>query len=505
MKRRKRCNAGRLLRLSAVAAAAGVMSAAFGLPAAHAAGKGDVITLRVCNWEEYMDLGEWDEEERIELENGVSILGEQPLYKEFEDWYRKTYGKEVRVEYSCFGTNEDLYNQLTLGDTYDLVCPSEYMIMKLMAEGRLQPYSEAFYDRENEYNYYINGVSPYIYRTLSENEINGECWSKYAAGYMWGITGVLYNPEKISAEEASTWMLFNNPAYGRQVTLKDNVRDSYFAALGALKSKLLTDDAFVSDACYHEKLGAEMNDVSPETIAAAERLLGEMIDNSYSLETDSGKADMITGKIVANYQWSGDAVYAMDQAQEDDFYLKFAVPQECTNLWFDGWVMLKDGIDGDMQKQQAAEAFVNFLSRSDNAVRNMYYIGYTSSIAGGEGDDTVFEYLNWCYGAEEETDVIEYPVGYFFSGNNEDEAYVITAAAEQSDRQLYAQYPSWEVLQRSAVMEYFDADTNKEINQMWINVRCFNISEVPAGVWFLVLLVVMAALGINYSNKRVKH
>lgn len=505
MKRRKRCNAGRLLRLSAVAAAAGVMSAAFGLPAAHAAGKGDVITLRVCNWEEYMDLGEWDEEERIELENGVSILGEQPLYKEFEDWYRKTYGKEVRVEYSCFGTNEDLYNQLTLGDTYDLVCPSEYMIMKLMAEGRLQPYSEAFYDRENEYNYYINGVSPYIYRTLSENEINGECWSKYAAGYMWGITGVLYNPEKISAEEASTWMLFNNPAYGRQVTLKDNVRDSYFAALGALKSKLLTDDAFVSDACYYEKLGAEMNDVSPETIAAAERLLGEMIDNSYSLETDSGKADMITGKIVANYQWSGDAVYAMDQAQEDDFYLKFAVPQECTNLWFDGWVMLKDGIDGDMQKQQAAEAFVNFLSRSDNAVRNMYYIGYTSSIAGGEGDDTVFEYLNWCYGAEEETDVIEYPVGYFFSGNNEDEAYVITAAAEQSDRQLYAQYPSWEVLQRSAVMEYFDADTNKEINQMWINVRCFNISEVPAGVWFLVLLVVMAALGINYSNKRVKH
>lgn len=512
MKRRKRCNAGRLLRLSAglvpaaCAAGAAVMGAALGQPAtAHAAGKEDVIILRVCNWEEYMDLGEWDEEERIELENGVSILGERPLYKEFEDWYRETYGKEVRVEYSCFGTNEDLYNQLTLGDTYDLVCPSEYMIMKLMAEGQLQPYSEAFYDRENEYNYYVNGVSPYIYRTLSENEINGESWSKYAAGYMWGITGVLYNPEELSAEEASTWMLFHNPAYSRQVTLKDNVRDSYFAALGALKSELLMDDAFVSDTRYQERLGAEMNDVSPETIAAAERLLGEMIDNSYSLETDSGKADMITGKIVANYQWSGDAVYAMDQAQEDDFYLKFAVPQECTNLWFDGWVMLRDGIGGDVQKQQAAEAFVNFLSRSDNAVRNMYYIGYTSSIAGSAGDDTVFEYLNWCYGAEEEDDVIEYPVGYFFSGNNEDEAYVITAAAEQADRQLYAQYPSWEVLQRSAVMEYFDADTNKAINRMWINVRCFNISEVPVGVWLLVLLLVLAALGVRYSNKRVKH
>ena len=49
---------------------------------------------------------------------------------------------------------------------------------------------------------------------------------------------------------------------------------------------------------------------------------------------------MITGKIVANYQWSGDAVYAMNEAEQDGAALKFAVPKECTNLWFDGWVML---------------------------------------------------------------------------------------------------------------------------------------------------------------------
>ena len=108
------------------------------------------IVLRVCNWEEYMDMGDWDEEECIELDNGVTILGENPLYKDFEDWYFETYGIRVKVEYSCFGTNEDLYNQLNLGDTYDLVCPSEYMIMKLMAENRLEPYSDAFYDKNNE-------------------------------------------------------------------------------------------------------------------------------------------------------------------------------------------------------------------------------------------------------------------------------------------------------------------------------------------------------------------
>ncbi len=81
----------------------------------------DEIVLRVCNWEEYIDTGDWDEEERIALDNGVEIFGEKPLYEDFEDWYFETYGRRVRVEYSCFGTNEDLYNQLNLGDTYDLV------------------------------------------------------------------------------------------------------------------------------------------------------------------------------------------------------------------------------------------------------------------------------------------------------------------------------------------------------------------------------------------------
>ncbi len=450
----------------------------------------DTIVLRVCNWEEYIDMGDWDEEERIMLDNGVTIFGENPLYKEFEDWYLETYGKRVRVEYSCFGTNEDLYNQLNLGDTYDLVCPSEYMIMKLMAEGRLEPYSEAFYDKSNECNFYINNVSPYIYKVMNENEIHGEQWSKYAAGYMWGITGVLYNPAKVTQDEASTWKIFEKEQFKRQVALKDNVRDSYFAALGILKADQLTEEAFQNAPDYAKRLEDEMNDTNLTTIAQAQELLERLMDNIYSLETDSGKADMVSGKIVADYQWSGDAVYAMDQADEDGLELRFSVPKEGANLWFDGWVMLKDGIGDDVLQKHAAEAFVNFMSRPDNAVRNMYYIGYTSSIAGAEGDDTVFEYINWCYGADEsDTDTIEYPLGYFFSGSSGDENYIVTASLEQIDRQLYAQYPSQEVLKRTVVMRYFDEDTSKAINRMWINVRCFDINDVPFVVWLAVLAV----------------
>jgi spermidine/putrescine transport system substrate-binding protein len=77
---------------------------------------------------------------------------------------------------------------------------------------------------------------------------------------------------------------------------------------------------------------------------------------------------------------------------------------------------------------------------------------------------------------------------------------VITASSEQADRQLYAQYPSSEVIDRSAVMQYFDTDANKDINQMWINVRCFDIMDVPAFVWFIVLLAVMAVLYVNFKR-----
>lgn len=464
------------------------------------AGK-EPIVLRVCSWEEYIDLGEWEAEEAIALDNGSVIFGEKPLYRDFEDWYRETYGKEVRVEYSCFGTNEDLYNQLNMGDTYDLVCPSEYMIMKLIAEDRLIPYSESFYDTQDVNNYYIQNVSPYIQKTLESNEINGESWSKYAAGYMWGITGVLYNPALVTEEEATTWKIFGNPKFNRKITLKDNVRDSYFAALGILKADVLTDEAFIRSENYHERLTDVMNDVSPETIEQAQELLNGLMDNVYSLETDSGKADMITGKIVANYQWSGDAVYAMDQADEDDFELRFAVPKESTNLWFDGWVMLKNGIREDADRQHAAEAFVNFVSRTDSAVRNMYYIGYTSSIAGNAQDNTIYEYLKWCYGAEDtDEELMDYPVGYFFSGDNSDENYILQSTVSQMGRQLYSQYPPEDVIDRAAVMRYFDADANKKINQMWINVRCFDIADVPMGVWVALLAALLVFLRRGREN-----
>lgn len=454
-----------------------------------AAASDDVILLRICSWEEYIDEGGWDIEE-------LGIHSDNSMIADFENWFFDTYGKKVKVEYSTFGTNEELYSQLTLGDTYDLVCPSDYMIMKLMMENRLLKLSDDFFDKTDENNYYVNGVSPYINDVFESNSINGEAWAEYAAGYMWGITGIVYNPDYVTQEEASTWSILTDKKFYRQVTMKDNVRDAYFPTLAIMNSETLLDENFRNSAEYKEKLMEMMNSTDAESVEKAEEVLKDIRNNVYSFETDSGKSDMVTGKIVANYQWSGDGVYAIDQAQEDGVILNWAVPKECTNLWFDGWVMLKDGIAGDDGKQQAAEAFVNFVSRPDSAVRNMYYIGYTSAIAGGD-DMLVYDYADWNFGAQEgDEDVVEYPVGYFFSGDDSDERYIMIVPREQLSRQLSAQYPDSEQIKRSAIMQYYDADANARINQMWINIRCFNLSMISAKQWAVAAAVISACAGM---------
>ena len=516
------------MKIAAVAAAC-----IFCVPVIAAAGctsEDETVVLRVSNWEEYIDLGDWGEDEAIDIANPYTgedyIMGVNSVVDDFTQWFNsQDYGFKVRVEYSTFGTNEDLYNQLNLGDVYDLVCPSDYMIMKLQAQDAIQPFSDEFMDRSNPENYYINGVSEYIDGT--EDSIFGQYgWSGIAACYMWGTTGLVYNPEKIDEDgkDVQSWDMLVNPDYYKSVTIKDNVRDAYFAALSILREDQLNAINADENMTAAEKSKARsdlLNSTAPETIAEAEDLLKEIKQNVYSFETDSGKADMVTGKVIGNLQWSGDAVYIMDQADEEDTELWYSVPDSNTNLWFDGWVMLKDGIAGNKQRQTAAEAFVNFLSRPDIAVRNMYYIGYTSSSA----SEQVFEYFDWCYGVvtdPESEDYYEfdnvyvYDVSYFFGEDSyiyldmdllnvegavqtnkyADDEYVagypvFEGGTVNKGRQAFGQYPTSDVINRSVVMLDFGNDL-AAINQMWINVRCLDVMDIPVSTVVIVAVIIVA-------------
>ena len=201
---------------------------------------------------------------------------------------------------------------------------------------------------------------------------------------------------------------------------------------------------------------------------------------------------MVTGTIWLNFAWSGDAVYAMDVAEDAEdgegaVTLNYYMPEESANLWFDGWVIPKDEKRTEETKR-AAEAFVNFLSAPENAVRNSYYIGYTSVIAG----DEMFDYMADTYSAEEgDETATDYDLSYFFGEGD----YVISAPAEQLERQLYAQYPPEEEMLRCAVMDYY-GENDERINELWTQIKGETLDAWAIGV--ICAAVVLIAVGVLY-------
>ena len=94
--------------------------------------------LVIYNWEDYIYEGTDDDGNYVE--DGTVAA--------FEKYYEEKTGKKIKVGYECFSTNEEMYQQISLGSIRpDLICPSDYMIQKMANEGMLEEFS---YDAAND-------------------------------------------------------------------------------------------------------------------------------------------------------------------------------------------------------------------------------------------------------------------------------------------------------------------------------------------------------------------
>ncbi len=444
--------------------------------------------LRVYNWQDYINEGKDDDGAKIS--DSVMELWE----KDFE----KRTGRKVRVQYDTFETNETMLNTLRTGKThYDLVCPSDYVIQKMLLATKNKT-DEAIsiekFDVSKMENY-TKYVSPYISDLFAKND-----WTDYAVAYMWGTVGFLYNPETIKYEDVSTWDLFWNTDYKNRVTCKDVSRDAYVVGSLYVQREKLRDankkyeNGEIDGEELQKIVNAVANDTTDSNIEKVGTALSEMKKNIYGFEVDSGKTDIVSGKIDANLAWSGDAVYAMDLAEEEDGKeLSFKIPDEGSTIWFDGWVMPKGA------NVELAQDFVDFLCRPEIAVMNMDYIGYTSAIAG----DEIFELVRDNY--EDEDGKYEYDLSYFFEGTLSDENYTDGKAIIRTNtigRQLTTQYPSLEEVARCGIMEDF-GDKNQAVLEMWTQVKSNNISAFS---YFMMafLALIAAAMVTNKIRKKLK-
>lgn len=407
-------------------------------------------TLNLFNWEDYIATGEDDDGNKV----GKSTI------EEFENYFYEKHQKTIKVNYETFSTNEDVYNQLKLGAIKaDLICPSDYMIQKMIKENMLEkfPRTNGNYDSVENYNLY---GSPYIKELFDENN-----FSDYAIPYFWGTMGFTYNPAFNSTitEDVKSWDIQWNSKYKGAVTVKDSVRDTIFTAvLRVYKDELAGyrsqfENGSISAKEYNQKLTEVFNRCDDQTLSKVETELKSLKSNIFGLEVDDGKNDIITGKIAVNLAWSGDAVYSMDSAEEEaDFQLNYSIPVEGSNIWFDGWVAPK-GSQLDL-----AQEFLDFISDPEIAALNMDYTGYTSAIAGQE----IWDLVNDWY-AEEEGDEVD--LSYFFEGtlNQGVDAKIIVG---ERGRQFDAQYPDEETIARCAIMKDFGDQTEK-VYQIWNNFK----------------------------------
>lgn len=245
----------------------------------------------------------------------------------------------IKVIYSEYANNEEMYATVAPGNIqYDILVPSDYMIDKMINEGRLEEI-----DMSKIPNY--EKIDP-EFKNLDFDPEN-----KYSVPYMWGTVGILYNTKMVD-EPVDSWDILWNEKYKDQIFMYDSERDSIMVAL--------------------KKLGYSMNTRDPQELAEAKELLIEQFPLVLAYVGDEGKGKMVNGEAAMMIAWAGDAVLAMDENPD----LAYAIPKEGSNYFVDSLVIPKGAKNID-----EAYEYINFLCRPDIAARNAEYIGYSTPIS----------------------------------------------------------------------------------------------------------------------------
>ena len=397
-------------------------------------------TLKVYNWADYLDL---------------DLIGE------FEQWYEERTGEKVKVIYQTFDINENMLTEIEVGhEDYDVVCPSEYIIERMLRRQLLQKIDTLDFGKTSTPNN-LGNVSPWVigmFEQMSETETV----SDYAVGYMWGTTGLLYNRAYVSDDEVESWSALQNPRFQQRIYVKDAFRDMYSVLICAARYQDILEGTVTRNQLATDLTDTNIKAVEDYLLASKPQIAG--------WEADFGKERMCQGKVWLNATWSGDAQWAIDE-EEEGVDLAYVVPKEGTNAWFDGWV-----IPVYAKNTRAASYWINFLCQGENAVRNMEETGYVSVIA----TDEVLEAM-----IDPECDTLD--VGYFFGPD----------ATAIPLNHVY--YPDRSVIERCVLM-HDTADRNEAMLEMWSRVKGNNLD------WKMItfILIIFSLLAFAVINRRYR-
>lgn len=400
-------------------------------------------TLKVYNWADYID---------------------EDVLNAFPAWYKEMTGEDVEIIYQTFDINESMLTEIEVGhEDYDVICPSEYIIERMLKANLLKKIDKNIIPTEQQN---FDNVAPFVvdkFQQMSETENV----SDYTVGYMWGTTGFIYNPKFVDREDLRSWGAILDPKFEGRIYMKDAFRDVYSViVLYAYREEIERGEVTRDDL---------VRNITPERIARVEEILTAAKANVAGWEVDFGKEEMTKGKTWINLSWSGDAQWAIDEAAEMGIELDYVVPEEGSNVWFDGWCIPKYAVN-----TKAATWWINYMCLPENAIKNMDFIGYVSVIATPEVRAWVDDRQTWSKPLD---------LSYFFGE---------TALAVYANPVLYADKT---IIDRCALMH--DAgDMNEELVKMWNRVKGDNLSPLMLGIIVVVVIAIALFIAMHFINER---
>lgn len=487
----------------------------------------------------------YDEENEVYVDSeGNEAYYDSDMMAQFvrymDDKY-KDEGLKFDYIYDTFDTPETCYNELMTGKSnYDVINVSDYMVQKMMSHNLIQPIfkvkenTEEIKDNISSYiSNYLWGEEDSIFNNIYAKKLEygdnddpydyDKLLADYSVPYMWGTVGLMYNysfynNSKEAIDEAfSSWDVLYGDFAKNSFSIKDSVRDVYAVSIIHTFAEEINAIEKACEEDLNRDFNLEMTEIfnrcDADTIAKIKEDMLKLKDNSFGFEVDSGKTDMVSGeKIGANLAWSGDAAWAIYQAQtENNVEIAFSVPDEGSNIWFDAWC-----IPTVANNPGYALDLIEFMSAPEQAIANMDYVGYTTATAGDDVLDYIYD--NYDVRAEEEDypdeEYEEYDLQYFFEGSLEEydiedavlHAWTTSTEATYEEkvdgrmvevpyatqaRMLKAQFPKAENLQRLCVMDDYGKQ-NEKVLDMWQTVR-----TNPLPLWAVILFILEAVVAVG--------
>lgn len=272
----------------------------------------DSNNLYVYNWGEYIDP---DVIDSFEEETGYHVI------------------------YDVFETNEIMYPKIAADPSqYDVICPSDYMIAKMIGAGLL---GELDFDE-------MPNVKANIGEEYWEMSRDFDPENSYSVPYTWGTVGILYNTSMVE-EPVDSWDILWDPKWNDNILMQDSVRDLFAVAL--------------------KKLGYSLNTENEQELEEAKELLIEQKPLVQAYVVDEVRDKMIAGESAIGVIYSGEAEYTREENED----VAYCIPKEGTNVWLDSWVVTRDS-----RHKKAAYAWIDYMSRGDIALQNFEYIYYST-------------------------------------------------------------------------------------------------------------------------------